>query len=314
MIKTVEKNGLKIVMDTEKLEKRKMSLLADIENGEFAKLVTKKNLAITETDYEDAVERLYQLAYEIFDEKKREAGFDIFEYLPLTKAGRFHKTNSILLATSGIKDVYKEDINGLNVVSVSTLSLYICPYRFDANNWWMKESDGVTAYLALGFYEISDKDTPVFNGNNQPVKVEKKRNTYIKEQDLIRGHVYKDAKGTKYFYFGHYVSRCIWLGKNETDYKQTSEYADVTQNLKTTPGDYYFVRCTNKFEQFLKDENVKTIHDLWKIYYSYKYGSAFNFKEYMKRPNYVEDCYELLIDDMPDEYVDDTMNHYIWKK
>lgn len=291
MIKTIEKNGLKISLDTDFLLYCKQCLLSHIEDGSFTEFVNKKGLELSEADYEDAVERLYQLALDIMDDKKRENGLNIFEYLPLTKAGKFHKKNPILLATSGIKDIWNQDY-----FSMYMMDLRLIPH---CSNDYPYESDGLSADIHLGFYSHNTgKEVPIFDGNNHPAKVQPTQ--YIKKTDLKIGSVYKDIKGIKYMYVGQYYSAYCKEGTKK-EYMQTEDYNLISQRIRPDGEPliprYYYIKMTKKMETFLTKNNLKTVDDLWKYCYENK-DMTILFKMYQSPLRFVEDCNESPIEDV----------------
>lgn len=277
MIKTIEKNGLRVRLNTEHLEHSKQSLLEYITDGTLSKLAPSHGKEILEVEFEDAVERLYQLAYELVDENKsKEDGFNIIDYLPITKSGKFHKKNPILVATSGIKDIDKGDY-----FSMYMLDLYLTPHVINAGVY-PREIDTTAVDVHLGFHSRSTgKEVPIFDGNNHPEKVQPTK--YIDKKDVQIGHMYKDIKGRTFMYAG-----CLFM----TRFKEnTKADAMASEQFSAQKKRYYYIKMTKKMETLIEKNNLKTLDDI--IRFHLEDTPIMDY--YQSALRFVEDCNQQLI-------------------
>lgn len=274
--KTIKKGNLTIVLDLDYLSNQKTSMLESFDyiNEECVENITNnKNKVVTKADFEDAIDRLYQLALDIIDNK---LNIDIFEYLPLTKAGIFHRTSSTLLATSNMKDVWNGDyfqmkMMDLRLVPVS-YAQKIDPFlaiNQTGNIFGQISGDGTIAYIELDWFSRKDKDEPIFDEMNNPKKVEKTRNKYLKVDDIKPGYTYFDAKGNEFLYIGQlYVDGKGWFNeedctiyKNKKDYLNSKKRKDTLRKRKNYEasehvkykGEFFYLKMTKKNENLIKN-------------------------------------------------------------
>lgn len=143
--------------------------------------------------YADEITRLVGIAERI---TKHDA-LDVFDYLPLTKAGTLNRTKNILLADSKVTTTYNGDY-----FSRKGLQLRLEWYYIDHNVQQAigKNTEAIT--LRIDWFDASKKMEPVFDRNDQPHLVTQTRASYLKDSDLIPGHVYAEKSGTEYLYLG----------------------------------------------------------------------------------------------------------------
>lgn len=271
---TLTKGNLTLILDDDSLAKIRTELLHLMDLDDCEEYTNKKSQSITKADFEEAVNRLYNLAIDIMDEN---LNIDIWEYLPYTKEGKFHKSNSVLIATSGIKNVWNGDYFSLEI-----LDLRFIPYAEEKNHrnfktWdeYLKATkpDGTKLKLCLGWSSSPSKnEVPIFDGNNVPKKVEKKRNTYLKEENLKPGNIYIDKNDIKYLYLG-YIDRVRYDSDaiiTEEEFLRTSTYKMFYDAIGGTGNynwnhscEYCYIKISKKFETATKKNNIKTIGELF---------------------------------------------------
>lgn len=130
---------------------------------------------------------------------------DVFGFLPLTKAGKFPKGQSILLADSGIS------VRAGAHDPVRRLQLRLVPAYADVQDFihGMKLED--VLILRLDVFDGQTLTAPVFGADGRPRKTGRSRNRYLKDADIVPGAVYADAKGTEYLYLGDLLIQCVRL-------------------------------------------------------------------------------------------------------
>lgn len=276
-LKTLQKDGLIIALDLDFLAIQRDNLLK-MDKIYFEYLSNSKGQPVDEAELETAVDRLYNLALDIMDEK---LNIDIFEYIPLTKSGKFHKAGSTLLATSGIKNVWNGDY-----FSLKTLDLRLNPISYaekinpfvaigqTGNIFGKVTGDGDVAYIELEWHSTGTKEEQaVFDGGNNAIKVEKKRNKYLKLEDMKPGYTYFDAKGNEFLYAGNinyetkdcgscYKDKESYLNssKRKKEMKRNEEYISNGYN----PYSHFYLKITKKSEKMI--EQAGTIDKLFMMY------------------------------------------------
>lgn len=337
--KKIQKGNLTIALDMDYLALQRTRIIEEFDNmdDEAKEAVTnKKNKMLTRDEYVEAVDRLYNLAIDIADEK---LGIDLFEYVPLTKAGLFHKSASTLLATSGIKDVWNGDYFSMNV-----LELRLEPVSFEekinpffslaqnGNLFSPVSGDGTVAYIELDWFSNAKKEEPIFDAMNVPKKIEKTRNKYLKLDTLKVGYTYFDAKGNEFLYVGNlWDDRVYWFGKGynptkdipktKSEYlasnhrkeelerrKERMSYSDVKYG-----GAFYYLKLTKKNKKLI--ESVSNIGEL--IGACIKEGDVYSSFKYLYNPlKVVSEGTKMLEPDLGDAfyYVENTEDGYLRKE
>ena len=176
----LEKNGLTILGNVDSLKATAMNYM---KNCDISELVGANKKNLTKSEWISEIERFLSICEDILINKS----VDLFDYINLTKAGKFNQTKNILVARSKVQAIRNGDY-----YENRTFELRLEP---------CEPSDGTAVKLCISFYNTND-DVPIFDEKNIPSKPVVKRNTYIKE--LLPGHLYEDAKGTQFLYLGKY--------------------------------------------------------------------------------------------------------------
>lgn len=164
---------------------------------------------------------------------------ELFPLLPLTKAGKFHKTAATNLYIPGIKYTVNEDY-----FSQSEVSLQIAAYRWlddDTFNWEVCPEIGILRI---------NPDTSFVGRKTPPNLIDEKgnitapaepppKNKYLKQEDLVPGTGYLDPKGTEYMYLGRLRQHRV---EDSVDWNGDPHHFDVVLNL-TNP---LYLRMTPK--------------------------------------------------------------------
>ena len=289
-LQTIQKGKLTIALDKDFLARSRTEMLELFDNmdeEEAERTTNKKNKVITRENFEEALNRLYNLALDIIDEK---LGIDIFEYLFYTKAGLFHKTSSTLLATSGIKDVWNGDY-----FQIKFMDLILTPVSYldkinpfvalqkNGSIWGNISGEGNIAYIELCWNARKAKEIPLFDGNINPSKVEKVRNSYLKLEKIKPGYTYFDANGNEFLYAGQfYLDNNNWykaesnkIFRTKNDYlnsasrKYVLEHREEVNKYVKYPGTFLFLKMTKGNEKIIqKSKNVdELLHYFVKEYF-----------------------------------------------
>lgn len=337
--KKIQKGNLTIALDMDYLAQQRTRIIENFNNmDDEAKeaVMNKKNKMLTREEYVEAVDRLYNLAIDIADEK---FGIDLFKYVPLTKAGLFHKSASTLLATSGIKDVWNGDYFSMNVLELRlepiSFEEKINPFFVLAQNGNLfspVSGNGTVAYIELDWFSNAKKEEPIFDAMNIPKKIEKIRNKYLKLDTLKVGYTYFDAKGNEFLYVGNlWDDRVDWFGKGYNPTKDIpktkSEYLASDHRKKELKhrkeimsysnvkygGAFYYLKLTKKNKKLI--ESVSNIGEL--IGSCIKEGDVYSSFKYLYNPlKVVSEGTKMLEPDLNDGfyYFEDTKDGYLRKE
>lgn len=324
--KTLQKGDLKIVLDKDFLTYQKDEMLNLIDTEEFGLLTNKKNNSITKDEYKVAVNRLYNLALDIIDEK---LGIDIFEYLPYTKKGVFHKTNSTLLATSGIKNVFNGDYFSMEIMDLRLSSVSysekINPFvaiKQTGDIFGQIVGDGTVAYIELDWHSRQKNEEPIFDAMNKPTKIEKIRNKYLKVETMKPGYTYFDAKGNEFLYAGQfYLESKLWeynldctVYTNKETYLKSEAHKHqlkLRKNLDKLkyPGTFLFLKMTKKNEKIVQD--AKDFDSLFKFFIHTEFWDWDKKWKLLENPLKIVSEGEKVIDDTIEEgfYYEEKVFH-----
>ena len=193
-------NGLNIVLDMDFLRSRFASIIQDYRNEVISGYSVDKVGLPTEQELTSILTDLCNTAMSII-----KGDIDIFDCIPLTKAGKFSKSKSILVKTTNVKNVHNGDYFSMHILQ---LRLVPVPY-YELCNPFSKfreldyKGDGTTLYLELGYFNRSStKEQAILSQSNESHKIEVVRNKYLKQTEIKEGYIYKDAKGNKFLYLG----------------------------------------------------------------------------------------------------------------
>lgn len=163
---------------------------------------------------------------------------DIFPCIPLTKQGQFSKNKNFVVKSSKVTTalVTSEYVssNRLQLRLVNRLK----PDQIAGNpNLYLESSDysatgdGKTLYLEVDFYDNANpKDEVIFDENNNMHAITCIKKKYLKDEEVLVGHKYEDAKGTVYMYLG------VRFLPNDPSHKVWYTYCRCTkQALKVMP-------------------------------------------------------------------------------
>ena len=233
----LQKDNVTIIIDKRRISKFKQNII-DIKNGaEF-------DSGDTEMDaktYTNEIKRLINIAERIAEHKN----IDIFEYLPLTKAGRLNRTKNILIADSSISNTHNGDYFAKKSLQLRLEWFYI---NSDIKTIIGENTDAIT--LRIDWYDASKKMEPIFDREGNPHVIKQVRTTYLKNSDLIPGHVYVEKSGTSYLYLGKMSLTCETFfsknGKRPAGILPTEGF--YMRNYTT---DYAYLRWTKKLQDLI---------------------------------------------------------------
>lgn len=298
-VKTISNGKLKIKLDVTYLNMEKERLIEYVKANPNDELTNKKNKIISIEKFIEEINRLCNIALDIVSENP---SFNIFDYLPLTKAGQFHKTKSILVATSNIKDVFNGDYFSMSVLDLRLVPVTYAdktnPFLFtDANNFPFATSfngDGITTYLELGWFAHRSKELPILDENNKASKNIVTRNTYLKQDIIKEGYVYEDAKNNKFLYLGKYFTEDIKYCSNkefanETKFLASEVYKTFVNRMNNYSPDFCYLKITKKIENLL--QNCNTLDEVFNVLMETEfYGWYYKFKWLSNPLKVIKEC------------------------
>lgn len=265
-IKTITNGKLNIKLDVTALNMEKERLIEFMKKNSNDELTNKKNKVVSKEKFIEEITRLCDIAMDIVSENP---SFNIFDYLTLTKAGQFHKTKSILVATSNIKDVFNGDYFSMDVLDLRLVPVTYAdktnPFLFtNSDNFPFATSfngDGITAYLELGWFTHRNKELPILDENNNASKNIVIRNTYLKQNLIKEGYIYEDAKNNKFLYLGKYFVENIKHISNkkfidEQKFLASGAYKDFVYRMNEYSPCFCYLKITKKIENLLNDCNT----------------------------------------------------------
>ena len=311
---SITKGDLKINLNVDFLNYSKEKILksSDLEN------VFLNGKQVNINDLEKEIDRLYNIALSIM----KNNNLSIFDYLPLTKKNLFHKSKNILLASSKIQNIFNCDY-----FHSDTLSLQLVPISYvDKINPFKCTSpesfpfmdsfsgDGKQVNMELGWFTTKD-EKPIINDNGEFVKViPKKKNTYLKPEEIKIGHVYKDAKDNEFLYIGHIIMSVIDDGHYTGDGSKPITYSSLDEYYKSkfykkflnyvSSKDvfpyfkrYEYIKLSKKIKEQL--ETVKDLNDIFEFYQKeyQKNGGVVSFFRSRETPmKFVSEEYKMVED------------------
>ena len=198
----------------------------------------------TEAEARAELDRLVQIIQRIVTNYPDE--LDIFQYLPLTKAGKFPENRDIVIALSDVYTAARYD----GYVEKNMVQIRLRPYFNTTQDFIHNCRMADTRLLQLDWFDGLKKTQPVFDQNGVPAKPEFTRAKYLKDADVRPGFIYEDKAGTKYLC----LSGCDILYEWLKNYESDSHYVYGVAGL------YVYVRWTAKLEKAMAGKN--TLNDL----------------------------------------------------
>lgn len=257
-MKQISHNGLTIVMSkTMKTDAKDILQKLQAETSE-------NGCRFTQQECQTEVQRLLSLADTIMSDET------VFQYLPLTKQNKFPVDANILIASSKIAYGHKYE----GYVKKETLQLRLVPAYTDDIRWILDEREPDTKILKLGLFDNNSSMPPVYDENGTPSKPEVARATYLKDDEIIPGHVYQEKNGAKYLVItGMPLSVTYW--KHEKG--QTPDRNDRSCQVPFDPRyAHYYIRWTDAMEKALGATGTASWNDLAKFMTGKnKYGTWF---------------------------------------
>ena len=187
----VSKNGLSILLRDDTLTEIKASIRQEAKN---AKDEANDN-RIDPDKWQAEADRLCALAERIV---MPDGGIDLFDYLPLTKAGKFPKNRNIVIAES--KCGYGATWSGVtnDYPTAYKLQIRLFPAYANRSDWLAGKTMADTMIMAIGLFDAINKQVPVFDENGTPREIVVTRASYLKDDEIKAGRVYEEKSGTKY--------------------------------------------------------------------------------------------------------------------
>lgn len=169
----IKTGKIRIVLDEAQLEHDAKDLMDDWDPE------LEEDTKLTETKYREEIQRLVDLAKEIMTSAQ------IFDYLPITKSGKFHATKTVIVAQSKINrwSYYKGECIGLKLKHPP-------------------KSDGTVMYLELEWVDRKKTDIPIYTTEHTISEAYQKPLSPISPLDFKPGYLYEDPKGITYLYLG----------------------------------------------------------------------------------------------------------------
>ena len=247
MKKSITNGKLRIILDEDHLKNTKDRLLEEWDEEDL-----ECEIPLDQRTYEGEINRLYQLAKDIM------TSAEIFDYLPTTKSGYFHKTKNILVADSKIRFWNEYVTVGID------LKLRQKPYN-ECSIYETPKGNGLELYLEMDWYNVKPSEQSIYDHSGHIHKIDSpSKAKYFPLQELKPGYLYATKNGQSYLYLGVrkiYAIPKISLMPEETLYAtfdwDTKSYVD----LQT--GQMCVLKYTKIREQQLA--KCKTISDVFHI-------------------------------------------------
>lgn len=221
-------------------EDRLLSDIAEsIESGELKSRLTPEQ-------WRDEVRRLQAIMTRITADYPEK--LNIFQYLPLTKTGKFPENRNILIADSKASTaaLYDEDAYG-DYPNKRNIQLRLMPYYATTTDFIRNNRMADTRVLRLDWNDAIRKQQPVFDDNGAPSKPTDKRTSYLKDTEIHPGFIYEEKSGYQYVCLDdmEFGGREIFIDSagNKTSY---SRGLTLRKSRKHT-----YVRWTKKLETAL---------------------------------------------------------------
>lgn len=179
----------------------------------------------TGNQFADQIDYLLDKAYKLIS---NELIPNIFDHLPLSKAGLFNKNRMIPIINSSLSSAQRTT----DFFSKQVLELSIAT----TERWGIHDDSSIQPSNTLAILELqwrhgNVKQTPLMNQDGSINDI-KQKVAYLKKENVIGGRTYKDANGSVYLYLGK-----ISIGSRP--------------NGKGLSGNYY-IRMTKKLYEMAK--------------------------------------------------------------
>lgn len=157
------------------------------------------NTNITGEDYYRKIYELVQVANMIMNKEKAP---NLFDLIPLKKDGTFQKARRISIYDNGIS--YCESDSAGEYISGERITLAIVPYGINPWYEFMDTNEKVDEHRARLAITIVSGVRKLYPLLDRGLKIQniKTKSTYIKQEDLKPGAIYKEKSGTEYLFLG----------------------------------------------------------------------------------------------------------------
>lgn len=146
--------------------------------------------------------------------------FNILDFIPLTKAGNIYDGQTVLVADSKLG----QKLNEQN--ATARLQLRLVHTYGDVNAFIANKPLKNTLLFKFDYFQNKTLTPPIFDENGNPSKVERARNTYLKDDAVTPGAVHADAKGTEYLYIGNIVMDMLHYNNGIPSEWDLEDYSD----------------------------------------------------------------------------------------
>lgn len=187
---------------------------------------------LTGDAYVAECQRLADIAQAIIDHKH-----DLFPYLPYTKSGKLPQGQSILVADSDCCEVKRG--NEYAVMNTLQLRLVSTSAALDQSGDIVPVKD--TVALMCGTFTGKMKTSPIFDRAGVPHIAALKKDSYLKDEDVVPGGVYREGK-----------QDVLFLGRAIAD-SGTDRWIY-----------YMYIRHTNAVAKAIADAHPATLPDLYR--------------------------------------------------
>lgn len=267
-IATLEENGLKVQINYDdviaKIDKEISNSDVYITGEEEKNLYYFGKKGVTKEDYINSLVKIKGLIKEIFNDSP---SFNIFDFISVTKKGKFQKNRKVHLAAPIVGLIYNYDYYKyleslcleITVIDENTAEVY----------WHYVQSD------------INKFDPIFFEDYTKPIIKEKLK--AIKKADLKIGMIYSDEKQKKFFlYLGNANLLASEVLKQSTSLLDKTSFTneDIEQEVKKiideknkhyakfdetyNPNEYLYIKLSKKeYEKLIKGSKTKDFNEFW---------------------------------------------------
>ena len=178
---------LKILIPKDIADQAEELIKSTLPRLQAGNIVTK----LDETQWAAEIRRLAGIAQRITQDFPNK--LDIFEFLPLTKNGKFPGNQNILIADS-------KCVTGTNEKYPvrQSIQVRLMPYWASLEDFANDKKQKDTRILELHWFDSLRKTTPIFDENNIPTKPVTVKTEYLDDSKIKPGHVYEEKTGCQY--------------------------------------------------------------------------------------------------------------------